>query len=356
MSSSDTRIAVYFLDVGQGDCSFIIPPGKPSAVLMDCADAYVAERFVEDHGIRNLPVVVASHLDRDHVGGMLSFLASFLAKGGSVGKVYAGIDRTLAGSHEFPGSVAEELLRHLVQWAKEKRFNLGAPTRDDDQPKTLYEGKGWHIELILPHYSDLLDMRLTDSEEPNACSAVLRVVCGGQAVLIGADAPLCSWERLEPDLISARVFRTPHHGGNLDDGTARSWNLADLYRHVGAEICVYSVGTRNPYRHPLPGHVNASQRAGASRILCTQLTARCHGDPLMHRELAVENVSGIVYPYRHRIEADDRNGYRPKHEVPCAGSTIVVLDLQGKMQVEPTVRGWHDDFVSLMDVPLCRQT
>lgn len=56
-------LGVYFMDVGQGDCSFVVPPDGAGAILFDCNDAHVADRFVVDHGITHLSAVVASHLD-----------------------------------------------------------------------------------------------------------------------------------------------------------------------------------------------------------------------------------------------------------------------------------------------------
>lgn len=48
-------LRVFFLDVGQGDCTFIVPPdGEGAPILFDCADAYVAERFVANHGITDV--------------------------------------------------------------------------------------------------------------------------------------------------------------------------------------------------------------------------------------------------------------------------------------------------------------
>jgi beta-lactamase superfamily II metal-dependent hydrolase len=62
------------LDVGQGDCTIVVLPAahgeEPSAIVFDCADAYVAERFVANHAIKRLRAVVASHLDIDHIRGV----------------------------------------------------------------------------------------------------------------------------------------------------------------------------------------------------------------------------------------------------------------------------------------------
>lgn len=68
-------LKVFFLDVGQGDCTFVVPPsGESAPILFDCSDAYVAERFVANHDIADLAAVVVSHLDQDHIKGLLPFL------------------------------------------------------------------------------------------------------------------------------------------------------------------------------------------------------------------------------------------------------------------------------------------
>ncbi|MFO0605017.1 MAG: hypothetical protein U0324_17690 [Polyangiales bacterium] len=68
MSRDPTRLEIYRHDVGQGDCTVVIPPdGEGAPILFDCADLYVAERFCDNHGITRLAAVVVSHLDVDHI-------------------------------------------------------------------------------------------------------------------------------------------------------------------------------------------------------------------------------------------------------------------------------------------------
>jgi beta-lactamase superfamily II metal-dependent hydrolase len=344
--SETVFLAAYFLDVGQGDCSFIIPPDQNATVLFDCADAYVAERFVKDHDISHLGAVVLSHLDHDHIGGMLPFLKIFFESGRTVGRVYVEIDRDRS---ELAGAKAA-LIKQLLRWDADGRLHLARM-----EPQALSTGHNWSIDLILPKYASLLAMGATGGLIPNSCSAALRLVCGGQAVLIGGDAPLDSWGEARSDEIEAKVFRMPHHGGRLTEGSKPKLTIEELYDRIGAEICFCSVGTRNSHAHPLPEHVSASQRGGKSRTLCTQLTSRCHPDPLEHREVALENASGVEYPYRHRIQLGDPHRHRPKEESPCAGSAMVMLHDSGSLDFEPRSEDWHDGHVALMDTPLCRQ-
>lgn len=246
-----------------------------------------------------------------------------------------------------------ELLDHLVYWEKQGRLALEIPARGAS-PESIWNSGNWGVELILPRHGALLDEQLkSGGKRPNPSSAVLRVSCGPEALLIGGDAPLVSWQGLEPDRLPARVVRVPHHGGRIDEGDP-DWTMGDLYHRIGAEVSAFSVGTNNIHGHPQESHLEAARRGGACRVLCTQLTGRCHPEPLEYRQHALELCSGVVYPYRHRIAVGDPSRRRPTEEVPCAGSMMIVLDSSGNVEIEPPAAGWHDDLVDRLRHPHCR--
>ena len=197
---ADAAVAVYALDVGQGDCTFVVArEPRDGVVLFDCNDPYVAERFVVDHGIETLHAVVISHLDRDHIRGMLPFMRWFLSDAGrKIHHVYVGLDR----DRKAVGQTAGELIDALLAWREPHGLLLHAPQREDT-PRAVWEFGPWSAQLVLPRYDDLLEAEMVADDEPNRCSVVLRVVCGGQAVLVGGDAPLVCWERLEPSVDDA---------------------------------------------------------------------------------------------------------------------------------------------------------
>jgi beta-lactamase superfamily II metal-dependent hydrolase len=333
------RCGVYFFDVGQGDCTLIWPPaGDP--VLVDCADAETARHFVRDGGIKALDAVVVSHLDQDHIGGMLRFLTDFMASGGKVGRLYIDKDRPRLSQ------VGLALLKQALDWKQRGFLEIAAPVRED-RPRTVCRGEGWSIDIVLPHYAQVLEGRVDDRHAPNLVSAAVRVQCHGRTVLVGGDAPLGSWEGLDAHWLKADVFRSPHHGGDIGEG-ASTWTVSDLYRRVVPQLTVFSVGTRNPYEHPLPEHVHASLAGGPSRRLCTQLTARCHPDPQALRRAALKDVGRVTYRYsRHRRDGGPL-------EIPCAGTVLVVIDAAGAIETEPPRDGWHDAFVDRVKHPLCR--
>ncbi|MEZ4393758.1 MAG: MBL fold metallo-hydrolase [Polyangiales bacterium] len=347
MSRDPSRLDVYCLDVGQGDCSVILPPdGEGDPILFDCADSYVAERFFLNHGVNRLEAVVVSHLDVDHIRGVLPFLKTFFAGGGKVHQLVLGIDR------DEPGDAATELIGAALRWANDLApdgFQLFAPFREAG-PRRIASGNGWDVDLVLPHYPTTMGVQLAGNQ-PNRGSAVLRVSRGSAVVLLGGDAELGSWERLEPSLRPARLIRTPHHGGDILNGAVTWKNFGDLYDAVQADHAVISVGTKNRHGHPVPDHLTAARRGGQCRVLCTQLTPQCHSDVSSVRD-PHGLATSIEYPYRH-LAVRGHPSTRPRAEVPCAGTVLVSMDQHGAITVSPTPKR-HGDFLALLNTPMCR--
>lgn len=80
LSPKDLRI--YFVDVGQGDCTFIVTP-QNKTILIDGGGSQAEEfdvgkktliPYLLDRGYTSIDYVMISHFDQDHVGGILSVL------------------------------------------------------------------------------------------------------------------------------------------------------------------------------------------------------------------------------------------------------------------------------------------
>lgn len=338
-------VGVYCLDVGQGDCTFVLGP-PDVAVLCDCADAAVAARFVGDHGIQRLEAVVITHLDLDHIQGMLPFLRTFLAGDGTIGTVYVDRDRRLADVRAR--RAASALLTALLAWEEAGVLALGAPDADGT-PKQVAGDTTWAVEIALPTHAAKLRLDLADHRDANRRSAVLRITRGTTAVLVGGDAPLSSWQNLPSTSLQASAIRAPHHGGDLGRPSPGGLTTRSLYAGIGPKHAIISVGTLNTHEHPSPTHVGDIRACGAA-LRCTQLTPRCDPAPAAFRAAALANVAAVAYPYRHY------RGTRaaPSTEVPCAGSVIVILDASAGVTVEPTAEGWHALFVDGLASPCCR--
>ena len=305
------RLAVYALDVGQGDCTLILLPDK-RAVVFHCADDHVLRRVLDDCKVTIVEAFIVSHLDQDHIAGALAFLRGFER---AIRHVYLSPDRDVTDEHG-DAKRAKELVDHAAvlsrddadrprRWerhpnvtdehgdakrAKELVDHAAVLSRDDaDRPRRwerhpnvrdhrpVAKGQGWRIALLAPDQATIVARERTGSwEEPNRYCSILRVEAGGNALLIGGDAPLATWSTLPAAEMPAVAFRIPHHGGALDDGGVPSgWDAARLYGTVGAKTAVVPVGTRNGHGHPDPQWLRPVS-GSACRLLCTQVTLRCH--------------------------------------------------------------------------------
>lgn len=331
---------VYFFDVGQGDCSLICPPedeGNP--ILMDCRSAQVARRSLNELKIKHLEAIIVSHLDKDHISGMHRFINEFLHHGGTVERVYIDTDRKELTDE------AITLVKECLRWHDERQFELAAPRRSGSA-LTIRGTEEWRVELISPQHSLHLKHALRKSDNPNALSVVIRIHCFGRSILIGADAPLSTWEHVENEYLPAEIFRVPHHGADIEDRRNRWPSMADFYLQSSPELAVISVGTRNGDEHPTRKHLRSF--AASCRKLCTQLTPRCHDSPPILRRQALEKIraDAAIQPYRHDEETN---------EVPCAGTVMVRVSPGGRIETFPSPGDWHDDFIG-EHVPhaLCR--
>ena len=365
------RIAVYMLDVGQGDCTVVLLPGiRPRAVVFDCADDDVLRKLLDNWQVGEIEAFVFSHLDQDHIAGAFQFLQTFHGK---VHHVYLSLDRDISEDHE-DAKHAKALIDQVIEQSRDsdvrkRRWEVHVSMRDH---RPIAEGPGWRVSLIAPSYAEALaGARRGGWSKANRYSAILRIEAGENAMLVGGDAPLLSWSKLPPAERSAKVFRIPHHGGAIDDGgIPPNWDVVRLYHEVGAETCLISVGTNNVYGHPDRKWIGPLT-GGACRLLCTQLTARCHAridtttldgttvrdiDEIseIRKRVITSHCQWTEPPYRHLT--DRRRAVRSgQMEVPCAGTVVVTLYLDGHMNVLPPAGGGHDRLVDDWEHPLCRR-
>lgn len=82
------NLKIYFVDVGQGDCTFIVTP-KNKTILIDGGGSLLDEfdvgkriiiPYLLDRGYTTIDYIIISHFDQDHVGGILSVLEELTVK------------------------------------------------------------------------------------------------------------------------------------------------------------------------------------------------------------------------------------------------------------------------------------
>ena len=198
-----------FLDVGHGDATFIrTPTGK--TILVDGGDrtelADLGERvvapFLWSNHVSRIDAVVATHDDRDHIGGL-----SYIVRHFRVGAVYVPPIR---------GAGMAELLAFCEAEGVEVR--------------TLAEGDTLHgLEVLHP-----------PQDWPhggNESSIVLRIRWPGFDALLTGDVEDTAEARLAALDVKATVLKSPHHGSITSSADA-------FLDAVGPRVVVISTGRR----------------------------------------------------------------------------------------------------------------
>ncbi len=230
---------VELLDVGQGDSLLLRSAGR--AILVDGGGwrtPGIGPRVVAPAlaalGVRKLDLVVVSHGDRDHCGGVAE-LARFFP-----------LERIALAR---PGdSAAESCERDLRDLGTELDiFQVG----DRD---TLGV---WRLETLGPVEGGGAD--------PNARSLVLRATANGRCVLLTGDIDQRTEQRLRRHWGDASLrcdlLKVAHHGSR--SSSAPGWLYA-----VAPRVALISVGSDNRYGHPAPEVLDRLENRGV-RIVRT---------------------------------------------------------------------------------------
>ena len=223
-------LTVTWLDVGQGDAAVIQCGGQ--AMLIDGGkpdkSSYIYA-WLQQHGLGYLDVIVATHVDADHIGGLSGALNY-----ASVGTAYC---------PETTGTT--ETFQSFVKYLARRGKQITVPTAGE----TFALG-GAQVQILGPLHS---------AEDSNDNSIVLKVSFGATSFLFTGDAERAE----EQDLLNAgvnlqsTVLKVGHHGSD----TSTSY---PFLRAVAPQYAVISVGTGNSYGHPTEAVLSRLRDAGVT--------------------------------------------------------------------------------------------
>lgn len=216
---SGNPLTVSFIDVGQGDSTFIALPNGQT-MLIDAGnpqDSGTILSVIKKYGFSRLDYVVATHPHSDHIGGMAEVISAV-----DVGKLYMP-----KKSH------TTKTFENLVNTIANKGLSINTAKAGVN---ILDEGS-LRIDILSPvsdSYSDLNDY-----------SAVVKMVYGNTSFLFMGDAEnSVEYELLNNNTdISADIIKIGHHGSSYS--SAESFISA-----VHPNYAVISCGAGNSYGHP----------------------------------------------------------------------------------------------------------
>lgn len=226
------ELRVSFLNIGQGDAIFI---QGPTGIQM-LVDAGPPDRSVlrELGGVmsffdRSIDVVMGTHPDQDHIGGIPDVLKNY--------------------------SVKTFLLPGIKNDTKAARATALAVKESDVD--VIEARRGMRLVLGGGAYADILfPDRALPNIETNTGSIVMRVVYGDTSFLLNGDSPQVIEKylvALDGDGLKSTVLKVGHHG-------SKTSSSPEFVEAVSPLFGVYSRGCNNKYGHPAKVVVTLFQR------------------------------------------------------------------------------------------------
>ncbi len=232
------QLNVYFLNVGQGDATYIELPGGSNVLIDGGPSSLPVREFLMAKGVRRIDHVVLTHPHSDHYRGLKKVFQYF--------EVQNFYDSRL----ENLNAVGDNNLRELAaaQSAKVHFPEIGQNLNWD--PKVTVK--------VLSTCSE--EIKTRDSSAINNCSIVLRFYYNGTALLTTGDIEAAQENaitRMFKSGLESQILKVPHHGSSYSS----SPKFLERVKPVHAII---SYGVGNNYGHPHADALVRLQGAGAT--------------------------------------------------------------------------------------------
>lgn len=228
-------LTVTFLDIGQGDSIFIEAPSGRQMLIDGGKNRSVIRQLsrVMPWYDRTINVVLGTHPDADHIGGLPDVLARY-----EVGLI-------VQSSVTDDGGADSAALENAA--AQEE----GAQRLTAERGQIIDLGKGAYLEILFPD-------RPVPTIETNTGSIVARLVYGDTSFMLTGDSPKVIEEylvRLDGSALKSDILKAGHHG-------SRTSSDLSFVGFVSPEYGIYSRGCDNTYGHPHQETIEIFARLG----------------------------------------------------------------------------------------------
>lgn len=214
-------LKVSFLDVGQGDAIFIEAPNGNQVLIDGGSNRKVLKELgkVMPFYDRTIDAVIATHPDKDHIGGLIEVLKNYHADF----VMEPGVSSDTGTYQELEKTITDKKLPRILA-RRGMSLNLG---------------EGARLNILFPD-------RDTDGWETNTASIVAKLVYGNNSFLLTGDSSIAIEKYLsmiDGKNLQSDVLKAGHHGSR----TSTSKSFASL---VSPEYAVIFAGKDNRYGHP----------------------------------------------------------------------------------------------------------
>ena len=222
-------LKINFVDVGQGDSTFIITP-KNKTILIDGGGSNtgsfdVGENtllpYILDKGYNKIDLMIISHFDSDHVGGLLTILEEIK------------VEKVLIAKQEEQS----ENYKRFLNIVKEKNIPVIVGKRGD---KINIE-KDLYLDILFPESEQIEENMINNN------SLVFNMHYNNFSMLFTGDIEEIAEKRIieitNKSRLKADIIKIPHHG-------SKTSSTRELLERVLPKIALIGVGKDNLFGHP----------------------------------------------------------------------------------------------------------
>ncbi len=221
------KFELNFIDVGQGDCTFITTP-QNKTILIDGGGNSSFDvgkntliPYILDRGYTSIDYVFVSHFDSDHVKGIITLVQEL-----KVNNIF--ISEQIEYSENY-----QELLTII----KEKNINLQILSKGDQ----IQIEKDIYIQILWPEKIQINENILNNN------SLVMKLVYKEISILFTGDIEEIAenkiLEQIPKEYLNATILKVAHHG-------SKTSSIEEFINVVNPQIALIGVGKNNMFGHP----------------------------------------------------------------------------------------------------------
>lgn len=225
------NLKIHFVDVGQGDCTFIVTPCNKT-ILIDGGGSTSKEYnvgesvvlpYILDRGYTKIDYLFISHFDQDHVGGILTILEEL-----KIGKIF--ISKQIENSENY---------QKFLSIVKDKKINVKIVKQGD---KIKIE-KNLYFDILWPIEEQIQENVLNNN------ALVFKLQYNDFSMLFTGDIEEIAEEKIltlygkNVEKLKSTVLKIAHHG-------SKTSTTEEFLKVVNPKICLIGVGENNMFGHP----------------------------------------------------------------------------------------------------------